>query len=77
MPSKELIPFGEDYAVPSGSDEDIPSAASSEQLDEENFKWLSNLLSAHLNSLYHRWPPKSSPPIPLRTVLLLEDLSHI
>ena len=35
MPSKELIPFGEDYAIPSGSDEDIPSAASSEQLDEE------------------------------------------
>ena len=35
MPSKELVPFGEDYEIPSGSDEDVPSAASSEQLDEE------------------------------------------
>ena len=35
IPSKELVPFGEDYAIPSGSDEDVPSAATSEQLDEE------------------------------------------
>ena len=30
MPSKELVPFGEDYDIPSGSDEDVPFAASSE-----------------------------------------------
>ena len=35
MPSKELVPFGEDYEIPSGSNEDVPSAASSKQLDEE------------------------------------------
>ena len=35
MPSKELVPFDEEYVIPNGSDEDIPSAASSEQLDEE------------------------------------------
>ena len=35
MPSKELVPFDEEYVIPSGSDEDIPSAASLEQLDEE------------------------------------------
>ena len=35
MPSKELVPFGEDYEIPSGCDEDVPSTASSEQLDEE------------------------------------------
>nr|XP_020155141.1 uncharacterized protein C45G9.4-like [Aegilops tauschii subsp. strangulata] len=35
MPSKELVPFGDDYEIPSESDEDVPSAASSEQLDEE------------------------------------------
>ena len=35
MPSKELVPFSEDYAIPSGPDEDVPSAASSEQLDDE------------------------------------------
>ena len=35
MPSKEIFPFDEEYAIPSGSDEDIPSAASSEQMDEE------------------------------------------
>ena len=35
MPSKEIIPFGEDYEIPSGSDEDVPSVALSEQLDEE------------------------------------------
>lgn len=28
MPSKELIPFGVDYVIPSGSDEDVPSATS-------------------------------------------------
>ena len=35
MPSKDLVPFDEEYEIPSGSDDDIPSAASSEQLDEE------------------------------------------
>ena len=35
MPSKDLVPFGEDYEIPSGSDEEIHSAASSEQIDEE------------------------------------------
>ncbi|XP_073357917.1 uncharacterized protein [Aegilops tauschii subsp. strangulata] len=35
MPSKEIIPFGEDFEIPSGSDEDVPSAVSSEQLDED------------------------------------------
>ena len=35
MPSNELVPFDEEYMIPSGSDEDIPSAASSKQLDEE------------------------------------------
>ena len=31
MPLKELVPFGEDYEIPSGFDEDVPSAASLEQ----------------------------------------------
>ena len=35
MPSKDLLPFGEDYVIPNESDEDNPSAASSEQLDEQ------------------------------------------
>jgi hypothetical protein len=35
MPSKEIIPFGEEYAIPSESAEEVPSAASTEQLDEE------------------------------------------
>ena len=35
MPSKDLVPFGKDYVIPSVSDEENPSAASSEQLDEE------------------------------------------
>src|SRR3989337_1453967 len=35
MPSKDLVPFDEEYVIPRGSDEEIPSAASSEQLDEE------------------------------------------
>ena len=35
MPSKDLVPFGEDYEIPSGSDEENHSAASSEQIDEE------------------------------------------
>ena len=35
MPSKDLVPFDEDYVIPSESDEENPSAASSEQLDEE------------------------------------------
>ena len=35
MPSKDLVPFGEDYDIPSGSDEEHHSAASSEQIDEE------------------------------------------
>ena len=35
MPSKDLVPFGEEYVIPSGSDEDVPFVASLEQLDEE------------------------------------------
>ena len=35
MPSKDLVPFDEEYVIPSGSDDDIPSDTSSEQLDEE------------------------------------------
>ena len=35
MPSKDLVPFGEEYVIPSGSDEETPSAATSEQMDEE------------------------------------------
>src|SRR4051812_42122180 len=35
MPSKDLIPFGEEYVIPSGSDEETQSAALSEQIDEE------------------------------------------
>ena len=35
MPSKEIIPFGEEYVIPSESDEEDPSAATSEQMDEE------------------------------------------
>ena len=35
MPSKDLVPFGEEYEIPSGSDEENHSAASSEQIDEE------------------------------------------
>src|SRR3954463_15882620 len=35
MPSKDLVPFGEDYEIPNGSDEETQSAASSEQIDEE------------------------------------------
>ena len=34
-PSKDLVPFDEEYVIPSESDEENPSAASSEQLDEE------------------------------------------
>lgn len=34
-PSKDLVPFGEEYDIPSGSDEENHSAASSEQIDEE------------------------------------------
>ena len=30
IPSKEIVPFDEEYVIPSGSDEDIPSAASLE-----------------------------------------------
>ena len=30
MPSKDLVPFDEDYVIPSESDEENPSAASSE-----------------------------------------------
>ena len=36
MPSKDLVPYGEEYVIPSGSDEEHHSAASSEQIDEEN-----------------------------------------
>ena len=35
MPSKDLVPFGEDYVIPDESDEESPSATTSEQLDEE------------------------------------------
>ena len=35
MPSKDLVPFDEEYVIPSGSDEATHSAASSEPLDEE------------------------------------------
>ena len=35
MPSKDLVPFGEDYVIPSESDEENPSAASTEQMYEE------------------------------------------
>ena len=35
MPSKDLVPFDEEYVILIGSDEETPSAASSEQLDEE------------------------------------------
>ena len=35
MSSKDLVPFGEEYVIPSGSDEEHHSAASSEQVDEE------------------------------------------
>ena len=35
MPSKDLVPYDEEYVNPSESDEENPSAASSEQLDEE------------------------------------------
>ena len=35
MPSKDLVPFGEEYVILSGSDEENPFAASSEQMDEE------------------------------------------
>ena len=35
MSSKEIVPYGEDYKIPSGSDEENHSAASSEQIDEE------------------------------------------
>ena len=34
VPLKELIPFGEEYVIPDDSDEENPSTASSEQLDE-------------------------------------------
>ena len=30
LPSKDLVPFGEEYVIPSGSDEENHSAASSE-----------------------------------------------
>lgn len=35
MPSKEIVPFDEEYVIPSESDEENPSTASSEQMDEE------------------------------------------
>ena len=35
MSSKDLVPFGEVYVIPSGSNEEPQSAASSEQVDEE------------------------------------------
>ena len=35
MPSKNLVPYGEEYEIPEESDEETPSDASSEPLDEE------------------------------------------
>ena len=35
MPSKEIVPFGEEYVIPNESDEENPSTATSKQLDEE------------------------------------------
>ena len=35
MPSKELVPHGEEYQIPEESAEEDPSAASTEQMDEE------------------------------------------
>ena len=35
MPSKDLVPFDEEYVIPSGSDQENHYAASSEQIDEE------------------------------------------
>ena len=35
MPSKEIVPFHELYVIPSESDEEDPSAATLEQIDEE------------------------------------------
>ena len=35
MSSKELVPYGVEYVIPSGSDEEHHYAASSEQIDEE------------------------------------------
>ena len=35
MPSKDLVPYNEEYVIPSELDEENPSAASLEQLDEE------------------------------------------
>ena len=35
MPSKELVPYGEEYHIPEESAEEDPSAASTEQMDEE------------------------------------------
>src|SRR3954466_15996119 len=35
MPSKDLVPFDEEYVIPRESDEETQSAASSEQIDEE------------------------------------------
>ena len=35
MPSKEIVPFAEDYEIPNDSDEDDPSATSTDQLDEK------------------------------------------
>ena len=35
MPSKELVPYGEEYQIPEESAEEDPSTASTEQMDEE------------------------------------------
>jgi len=35
MPSKEIVPFGGEYVIADDTDEENPSAASSEQLDDE------------------------------------------
>ena len=35
LQSKEIVPFGEEYVIPDDCDDENPSAASSEQMDEE------------------------------------------
>ena len=35
MPSKEIVPFGEEYRIPEEFAEEEPSSASTEQMDEE------------------------------------------
>ncbi len=42
MPSKNLVPFGEDYVISNESDEETSTAASTEQLTKK-LKWLKSL----------------------------------